>query len=91
MDALLAMSQSLVIGSAGGCGTNHESVMATLEKIKICALLSGEFLHRVRDAKFDIIELAWRRLAIKRTSCSALLENKQDLNVGFFVLHVMAA
>ena len=81
VDALLAMSEKLVIGSAGGCGTNLESVMATLEKIKICSLLSCGFLHFVRDAKIDIIKLAGRRPVMKRTHCSALLEQKQDLYV----------
>ena len=35
VEASLAMSVKLVIGSAGGCGTKFECMMATVEKIEI--------------------------------------------------------
>ena len=54
--------------------------MATLEKIKICVLLSWGFLHRVSDANIDVIKLAGHCCAMTLNSLLGYIRKETKID-----------
>ena len=63
-----------------GCEQTVVFVMATLEKIKICVLLSWGFLHRVSDANIDVIKLAGHCCAMTLNSLLGYIRKETKID-----------